>query len=173
MRPAPLMILNPIVPTNNLVLDKRVILSIFKYLTSKELLNCALGKFYLLELPWEHIILLSLFDVVCKTWATYSIDPSLWKHMEFDHKKISSDMLKGTVRRQPEILSLNWCRINHFQLPWLIQRLNNLKQLYLQSIDVKSAISLRTNHSAVLQVLDLSFISDFNDSALREILGKN
>ncbi|KAH1011633.1 jmjC domain-containing histone demethylation protein 1 isoform X1 [Dendroctonus ponderosae] len=152
VRPAPLMMLNPIVPTNNLVLDKRVIISIFKYLTPKELLDCAL---------------------VCKTWATYSIDPSLWKRMEFDHKKISSDMLKGTVRRQPEILSLNWCRINHFQLPWLIQRLNNLKQLYLQSIDVKSAISLRTNHSAVLQVLDLSFISDFNDSALREILGTN
>ncbi|XP_076255197.1 lysine demethylase 2 isoform X2 [Rhynchophorus ferrugineus] len=152
VRPAPLMVINPLIPTNNLALDKRVILSIFKYLLPKDLLNCAL---------------------VCKTWATYSIDPSLWKRMEFDHKKISSDMLKGTVRRQPEILSLNWCRINHFQLPWLIQRLNNLKQLYLQSIDVKSAISLRTNHSAILQVLDLSYISDFNDSALREILGTN
>lgn len=163
------MMLNPIVPTNNLVLDKRVIISIFKYLTPKELLDCALGKLF-----FNFFIICIIYTnlLVCKTWATYSIDPSLWKRMEFDHKKISSDMLKGTVRRQPEILSLNWCRINHFQLPWLIQRLNNLKQLYLQSIDVKSAISLRTNHSAVLQVLDLSFISDFNDSALREILGK-
>lgn len=43
VRPAPLM-LNPIVPTNHLVLDKRVILCIFKYLTPQELLNCALGK---------------------------------------------------------------------------------------------------------------------------------
>ncbi|XP_060533055.1 jmjC domain-containing histone demethylation protein 1-like isoform X2 [Cylas formicarius] len=152
VRPAPLIVPGPVVPTNNLALDKRVVLKVFRFLSPADLLNCAL---------------------VCKTWATYSIDPSLWKVMAFDRKRISSDMLKGTVRRQPEVLSLNWCRVNHFQLPWLIQRLNNLKHLYLQSIDVKTAISLRTNHSAVLHTLDLSFISDFNDLALREIIGAN
>lgn len=151
VRPAPIMVLNA-PPTNNLALDKRCILQIFRYLKSSELLNCAL---------------------VCKTWAMYSIDPSLWKKMEFNRKHISSDILKGIVRRQPEILHLDWCHINKFQLPWLIQRLNHLKGLSLVSVNIKTAISLRTNHSAVLQSLDLSFISDFSDSALREILGPN
>ncbi|KAJ8964666.1 hypothetical protein NQ317_010553 [Molorchus minor] len=151
VRPAPLMMMN-ILPTNNLALDKRCILQVFKYLTPKDLLCCAL---------------------VCKTWATFSIDPSLWKRMVFIRKHILSDILKGIVRRQPENLNLDWCHINKFQLPWLIQRLNHLKELSLVSVNVKTAISLRTNHSAVLQLLDLSFISDFNDSALREILGPN
>ncbi|KAJ8968905.1 hypothetical protein NQ314_002046 [Rhamnusium bicolor] len=151
VRPAPLMMLNAL-PTNNLALDKRCILHVFKYLSPKDLLVCAL---------------------VCKTWATYSIDPSLWKKMVFNRKHISSDILKGIVRRQPECLNLDWCHINKFQLPWLIQRLNQLKELSLVSVNVKTSISLRTNHSAVLQLLDLSFISDFNDSALREILGPN
>ncbi|XP_018564095.1 jmjC domain-containing histone demethylation protein 1 isoform X1 [Anoplophora glabripennis] len=151
VRPAPLMMLNTL-PTNNLALDKRCILHVFKYLNPKNLLVCAL---------------------VCKTWATYTIDPSLWKQMVFNRRHISSDILKGIVRRQPECLNLDWCHINKFQLPWLIQRLNQLKELSLVSVNIKTAISLRTNHSAILQVLDLSFVSDFSDSALREILGPN
>ncbi|KAJ8954239.1 hypothetical protein NQ318_005835 [Aromia moschata] len=125
VRPAPLMMLNAL-PTNNLALDKRCVLQVFKYLSPKDLLSCAL---------------------VCKTWATYSIDPSLWKRMVFNRKHILSDILKGIVRRQPESLSLDWCHINKFQLPWLIQRLNQLRELSLVSVNVKTAISLRTNHS--------------------------
>ncbi|XP_068900061.1 jmjC domain-containing histone demethylation protein 1 isoform X4 [Tenebrio molitor] len=151
VRPAPILMMNPL-PTNNLALDKRCVVNVFKHLNPRELLGCAL---------------------VCKTWATYSIDPSLWRVMEFTRRHISSDILKGIVRRQPEVLRLDWCHINKFQLPWVIQRLSNLKELSLVSVNVKTAISLRTNHSAILQCLDLSFISDFNDAALREILGPN
>lgn len=151
VRPASLLMMNAL-PTNNLALDKRCILHIFKYLTPSDLFYSAL---------------------VCKTWAAFSIDPSLWKVMEFTRRHISSDILKGIVRRQPETLRLDWCHINKFQLPWLIQRLSNLRELSLVSVNVKTAISLRTNHSAILQYLDLSFISDFNDAALREILGPN
>lgn len=151
VRPAPIMPLSSL-PTNNLAMDKRCMLLTFRYLSSKDLLTAAL---------------------VCKTWAAYTVDPSLWRVMSFEHKHISSDILKGIVRRQPEILNLDWCHINKFQLPWLIQRLGQLKELSLVSVNVKTAISLRTNHSAVLQLLDLSFISDFSDSALREILGPN
>lgn len=151
VRPAPLVNTNTIA-INNLTLDKRCLVPIFRYLSPSDLLNCAL---------------------VCKTWSSYTIDPSLWTKMSFSRKHISSDILKGIVRRQPEILNLDWCHINKFQLPWLIQRLNQLKELSLVSINVKTVISLRSNHSASLQVLDLSFISDFSDSALREILGPN
>ncbi|XP_019876695.2 jmjC domain-containing histone demethylation protein 1 isoform X2 [Aethina tumida] len=150
VRPAPLM-MNPM-SVNNLTMDKRCVLSVFKYLSVKDLTNCAL---------------------VCKTWATYSIDPSLWKTIEFNRKHISSDILKGVVKRQPEVLRLDWCHINKFQLPWLIQRLNHLKELVLIGVNVKSAISLKSNYCPVLETLDLSFISDFNDAALRDILGPN
>lgn len=150
-QPPPISMYNSVIGANNLALDRRCVLNVFRYL-KKDLLNCAL---------------------VCKTWAQYSIDPSLWKVMEFNRRHISSDILKGVVRRQPEILRLDWCHINKFQLPWLFQRLSNLRELSLVSGNVKTAISLRTNHSAVLQTLDLSFISDFNDSALRDILGPN
>lgn len=151
VRPAPIMSLNTM-STTNLALDKRCILLTFRYMSPKELLTCAL---------------------VCKTWATFTVDPSLWRKMSFNRKHISSDILKGIVRRQPECLNLDWCHINKFQLPWLIQRLSQLKELSLVSVNVKTAISLKSNHSAVLQCLDLSFISDFNDSALRDILGPN
>ncbi|XP_045465756.1 jmjC domain-containing histone demethylation protein 1-like isoform X2 [Harmonia axyridis] len=148
VRPAAI-IQNP-VPINNLALDKRCMLKVFRYLKPGELFTCSL---------------------VCKTWASYTVDPSLWRKMEFSRKHITPDILKGIVRRQPETLHLDWCHINKFQLPWLIQRLSCLKSLSLISVLVKTAVSLKTNHSAVLQDLDLSFISDFNDSALRDILG--
>lgn len=38
---------------------------------------------------------------------------------------------------------------------------------------MKSTIALRTCYCAQLQALDVSFVSGFNDSALREILGPN
>lgn len=150
VRPTVVMV-NP-TPANNLAMDKRCMIQVFKYLNPKELLNCAL---------------------VCKTWGAFTVDPSLWKVMEFCRRHISSDILKGIVRRQPESLKLDWCNINKFQLPWLFQRLSCLKKLSLVSVNVKTAVSLRTNLSAILHELDLSFISDFNDSALREILGPN
>lgn len=71
VRPAPAVINN--VPMSNLALDKRCVVSVFKYLSPKDLFNCAL---------------------VCKLWAQYSIDPCLWKTMDFSRKRISSDILK-------------------------------------------------------------------------------
>lgn len=150
VRPAPVIVNN--VPMSNLALDKRCIVSVFRYLDAKDLLNCAL---------------------VCKLWGQYSIDPMLWKTMDFSRKQISSTILKAIVRRQPENLYLDWSHINKYQLPWLIARLTNLKTLSLISIHVKSAIALRSTQCSQLTTLDLSFISDFNDSALREILGPN
>ncbi|XP_071057273.1 jmjC domain-containing histone demethylation protein 1 isoform X2 [Onthophagus taurus] len=152
VRPASIPVLNSI--GTNLTLDKKVILSVFKYLNTRELNKCSL---------------------VCKTWAHFSIDPSLWKRMDFTKRQISSEHLKGIVRRQPEVLIFDWCQINKYQLPWLIQRLTNLKTLSLIGTNIKSIISLRTCLNAVSQLenLDVSYISGFNDAALREILGPN
>lgn len=93
--------------------------------------------------------------------------------MDFTRKRISSEILKGIVRRQPETLKLDWSHINKYQLPWLIQRLGSLKELSLVSVNVKSAVALRSCQCAHLALLDLSFVSELNDSALREILCPN
>lgn len=137
---------------NNYALDKRCLLPVFKLLTQQDLYQCM---------------------QVCKLWSQYTIDPQLWKIMDFTRKRISSEILKGIVRRQPEKLKLDWSHINKYQLPWLIQRLTNLKQLSLISVNVKSAIALRSCQCAHLSYLDLSFITEFNDAALREILAPN
>lgn len=152
VRPAPPNVTLNTSSANNIALDKRCVLQVFKYLLPKDLFVCSL---------------------VCKTWAQCSIDPSLWKRMNFTEKHISSEHLKGIVRRQPEILILSWCQINKYQLPWLIHRLTNLKELSLVSVNVKSVISLRSCYCAQLQTLDLSYVANFNDLALREILDPN
>lgn len=151
VRPAPLNMISPL-PSSNIALDKRCILNVFRHLSPKDLYMCSL---------------------VCKTWAQFSIDPFLWKRMDFAQKRISSEHLKGIVRRHPETLILDWAHINKYQLPWLIQRLTALRELSLVSVNVKSVISLRSCYCAQLQSLDVSFVSGFNDSALREILGPN
>lgn len=90
VRPAP-MVPPPSLAMSNAALDKRCILSVFKHLGPRDLYRCAM---------------------VCKVWAQYTIDPVLWKKMGFAHKRISSEHLKGIVRRQPESLNLDWAHIN-------------------------------------------------------------
>ncbi|XP_025836100.1 jmjC domain-containing histone demethylation protein 1 isoform X2 [Agrilus planipennis] len=150
VRPAP--ITNSSLPAGNLPLNKRIILNVFRFLSPHDLFQCSL---------------------VCKTWAQYSIDPSLWRIMNFSQKRISSEHLKGIVRRQPEQLILDWAHINKYQLSWLIQRLSCLRDLSLVSVNIKSVVSLKSCHCAHLNSLDLSFVSGFNDVSLREILGPN
>lgn len=152
VRPAPAAPSNNSATTSNYALDKRCMLPVFKYLARNDLFRCM---------------------QVCKTWAQFSIESTLWKTMDFTQKRISSEILKGIVRRQPEQLKLDWSQINKYQLPWLIQRLTNLRDLSLISVNVKSAIALRSCQCAHLTSLDLSFISEFNDAALREILAPN
>lgn len=148
VRPAP----QPPPPVTHHTQDKRIMIPVFKYLRPHELYTCAL---------------------VCKTWATFSVDPVLWKKMNFSQKQLTSEVLKGIVRRQPEVLILDWCHINKYQLPWLIQRSPALRELSLVSINVSSVISLRTCYCTQLLVLDVSFVTGFGDSALREILLPN
>lgn len=151
VRPAPNLTL-PTLPSNNLALDKRCILPVFKYLEPQELFRCSL---------------------VCKSWAQLSIEPSLWKKMDFNQVRLTAAQLRGIVRRQPETLILDWSPSSKHQLAWLISRLTCLRNLSLRSVNVQMALALKTCTSPPLHTLDISFISGLNDSALREILGPN
>lgn len=151
VRPTPNLTLNTL-PSSNLALDKRCIIPVFRYLDPHNLYQCSL---------------------VCKTWAQLSIEPSLWKKMDFSQIRLTAAQLRGIVRRQPEVLVLDWSPSSKHQLAWLISRLTGLRELSLRSVNVQMALALKSCYCPPLHTLDISFISGLNDSALREILGPN
>lgn len=151
VRPAPNLTLQTL-PSSNLALDKRCVIPVFRYLDPHNLFQCSL---------------------VCKSWAQFSIEPSLWKKMDFSQIRLTAAQLRGIVRRQPEILVLDWSPSSKHQLAWLIGRLTGLRELSLKSVNVQMALALKSCYCPPLHTLDISFISGLNDSALREILGPN
>lgn len=150
VRPAPNLILP--IPSSNLALDKRCIIPVFKYLGPGTLYKCSL---------------------VCKLWSQFAVEPILWRRMDFSQIRLTADQLRGIVRRQPEILILDWSPTSKHQLAWLICRLSGLKELSLRSVNVQTALALKSCYCPPLNTLDLSFVSGLNDGALREILGPN
>ncbi len=79
-------------------------------------------------------------------------------------------MLKGVVRRQPSIVILNWTQIAKQQLLWLISRLPQLRHLSLQGNSWNTASALKTCFCPALEGLDLGYVDNLLDSAVREIL---
>lgn len=130
-------------------LDATALLAIFRHLTAETLVTCSM---------------------VCKSWATVSVDPKLWYRMNCAHHKLSASLLMAIVRRQPEHLILDWTNLAKRQLAWLISRLPALKYLSIQGTQISSVLGLHTCLCPPLQTLDLSFVRSLNDSAIRDIL---
>ncbi|KAK0093438.1 hypothetical protein PV326_013533 [Microctonus aethiopoides] len=133
----------------SLAYDRTVLLSVFKYLNAKDLASVA---------------------VVCRVWARYSIDPSLWRRMDLTRAHLTASHLTGIVRRQPENLCLDWTNVTKRQLAWLLCRLSQLRYLSLQGCAWAGVCALRTCTCPPLIKLDLSYVSGLNDSSLRELL---
>ncbi|XP_015117813.1 jmjC domain-containing histone demethylation protein 1 [Diachasma alloeum] len=131
------------------VYNKIALLAIFKYLSPKDLASCA---------------------VVCRTWARYSIDPTLWRRMDMSHAHLTASHLTGIARRQPETLCLDWSNVAKRQLAWLLGRLPQLRSLSLKGCTWAGVCALRTCTCPPLVSLDLSHVSGLNDSSLREVL---
>ncbi|XP_046416749.1 jmjC domain-containing histone demethylation protein 1-like [Neodiprion fabricii] len=134
---------------HTLAYDKTVMLAIFRFLSLKDLANCAL---------------------VCRTWARYSVDPSLRKRMDVSHAHLTAAHLTGIARRQPENLNLNWTNVTKRQLAWLLDRLPQLRVLSLQGCTWSGICALKTCTCPPLVSLDLGHVSGLNDSSLREVL---
>ncbi|KAK9305490.1 hypothetical protein QLX08_003504 [Tetragonisca angustula] len=152
VRPVPLSPVQKPGPDFNgqsLAYDKTALLAIFRFLNAKDLANCAL---------------------VCRTWARYSIDPSLWRKLDMSHSHLTALHLTGIIRRQPENLSLDWTNVTKRQLAWLLSRLPQLRTLSLQGCTWTGVCALRSCTCPPLVTLDLSHISGLNDSSLREVL---
>lgn len=130
-------------------LDRAAMLSVFAKLTPHELATCAL---------------------VCKAWAEYSMDPSLWRSMSFVQVRVSAAQLAGIARRQPLSLGLEWCHLARRQLAWLLGRLPALRSLSLAGSPAEAALALRSAACPPLHALDLSFARALDDAKLRGIL---
>nr|XP_013189630.1 unnamed protein product [Amyelois transitella] len=148
IRPAPTMA----TPTNlagSPWLDREAMLKVFAKLLPADLATCAL---------------------VCKAWAEYSMDPSLWRSMSFVQVRVSAAQLAGIARRQPLSLGLEWCHLARRQLAWLLARLPALRSLSLAGSPAEAALALRSSTCPPLTSLDLSFARCLDDAKLRGIL---
>lgn len=101
----------------------------------------------------------------------FSIDPKLWRNIDISNqKKITSNILKGIVIRQPRHLNLSWTNINRKQIDWLIPRLPQLESLSLVGCHSYVVSSLATCHCPRLAFLDISWSEGLNDDVMQDLL---
>lgn len=137
--------------STNYCCDPACMLPIFEYLTPVDLSRCAL---------------------VCRTWAAMTVDPSLWRRLDVTGKRLTAQCLTGVVKRQPEVLLMDWTAIAKRQLEWMISKLTRLKGLSLQGCSWSGVTALRSGNvlPPSLTMLDLSYVTGMSDSSLRDVL---
>lgn len=136
---------------HNYYADAACVLPVFRYLTPAELARCAM---------------------VCRSWASMSVDPSLWRKLDVTGKRLTATCLAGVVKRQPEVLLMDWTAIAKRQLEWMIAKLTRLKVLSLQGCSWSGVTALRSSNIVppTLTALDLSYVTGMSDSSLRDVL---
>ncbi|KAG8125393.1 putative Lysine-specific demethylase 2A protein [Naja naja] len=131
-------------------MQKEVWMSVFRYLTRKELCECMR---------------------VCKTWHKWCSDRRLWTKIDLSrYKSITPMALSGIIRRQPVSLDLSWTNISRKQLTWLINRLPGLKDLILAGCSWSAVSALSTSTCPLLRTLDLRWAVGIKDPQIRDLL---
>uniref|UniRef100_A0A803TJL2 [histone H3]-dimethyl-L-lysine(36) demethylase n=1 Tax=Anolis carolinensis TaxID=28377 RepID=A0A803TJL2_ANOCA len=131
-------------------MQKEVWMSVFRYLTRKELCECMR---------------------VCKTWYKWSGDRRLWTKIDLSrYKSITPLALGGIIRRQPISLDLSWTNISRKQLTWLINRLPGLKDLILAGCSWSAVSALSISTCPLLRTLDLRWAVGIKDPQIRDLL---
>jgi len=68
-------------------------------------------------------------------------------------------------------LDLSWSTVSKQQLAWLLPRLPQMRKFSLSGLEFNTSVcSLATANAPMLQHLDLSYITNFNDTSLYKIL---
>jgi len=133
-----------------LLTDLMVMLPVFQYLTTAEVVRC--GQ-------------------VCWAWHKISLDPALWHTVDLTRKQMSSKLLSMTVQKQPVGLVLDWTNIGKQHLNWLLPRIPQTKELSLVGLDYRTTVSsINTCNCPMLQVLNLSHMSNMTDNGLHKLL---
>lgn len=107
---------------------------------------------------------------VCRQWAEWTIEPSLWKNLSLAHSIIDITRLHGIVRRQPASLVLDWSKISYEQFSWLLCRLPQLKSLHCEGLSWGVLRPLVSPYCPSLSKLNISFCEGVDDDTLSSLL---
>ncbi|CAJ0932111.1 unnamed protein product [Ranitomeya imitator] len=125
---------------DDLSMQKDVWLSVFQYLTRKELCICMR---------------------VCKAWYKWGCDKRLWSRIDMSRcKSLMPQALSGIIKRQPMQLDLSWTNVSKKQLTWLVNRLPALKELILAGCSWSAVSALSSSSCPLLRTLDLRWGHD-------------
>uniref|UniRef100_A0A8C5Q0D5 [histone H3]-dimethyl-L-lysine(36) demethylase n=1 Tax=Leptobrachium leishanense TaxID=445787 RepID=A0A8C5Q0D5_9ANUR len=135
---------------DHLSMQKDVWLSVFQYLTRRELCVCM---------------------SVCKTWYKWGCDKRLWAKIDVSRcKSLVPQALSGIIKRQPSHLDLSWTNISKKQLTWLVNRLPGLKDLILAGCSWSAVSALSSSSCPLLRTLDLRWTVGIKDAQVRDLL---
>ncbi|XP_053548904.1 lysine-specific demethylase 2A [Bombina bombina] len=133
-----------------LSMQKDVWLSVFQYLTRKELCMCMR---------------------VCKSWYKWACDKRLWCRIDVSRcKSLVPQALSGIIKRQPVHLDLSWTNVSKKQLTWLVNRLPGLKDLILAGCSWSAVSALSGSSCPLLRTLDLRWAVGIKDAQIRDLL---
>ncbi|MEE6516778.1 hypothetical protein FKM82_026512 [Ascaphus truei] len=136
--------------TEQLSMQKDVWLSVFHYLTRKELCMCMR---------------------VCKAWYKWGCDKRLWSRIDVSRcKSLAPQALSGIIKRQPVQLDLSWTNVSRKQLTWLVNRLPGLKDLILAGCSWSAVSALSSCSCPLLRTLDLRWTVGIKDTQIRDLL---
>ncbi|XP_075032494.1 lysine-specific demethylase 2A isoform X2 [Mixophyes fleayi] len=131
-------------------MQKDVWLSVFQYLSRKELCVCMR---------------------VCKAWYKWGCDKRLWSKIDVSRcKSLVPQALSGIIKRQPVHLDLSWTNVSKKQLTWLVNRLPGLKDLILAGCSWSAVSALSTSSCPLLRTLDLRWTVGIKDAQIRDLL---
>ncbi|XP_073453187.1 lysine-specific demethylase 2A isoform X2 [Aquarana catesbeiana] len=135
---------------DQLSIQKDVWLSVFQYLTKKELCVCMR---------------------VCKAWYKWGCDKRLWSRIDVSRcKSLVPQALSGIIKRQPVQLDLSWTNVSKKQLTWLVNRLPALKDLILAGCSWSAVSALSSSSCPLLRTLDLRWTVGIKDGQIRDLL---
>ena len=133
-----------------LLMDTNILLNIFQYLNTSDLLKCR---------------------VVCKEWDRISRDKKFTTIMDLSGLKITANMITMAANMKPDAMVLDWTNIGKQQLSWLLPKVQSLKYLSLAGLEFSSQVCvLSSPTSPMLTELNLSFVTSLTDAAVNKLL---
>lgn len=108
---------------------------------------------------------------VCKTWNKISRDKLISGFVDLSGQKVTANMIHATANLKPTFILFDWTNIAKQQLTWLLPKIQATRRLSLVGLEFGSQVSaLISSVCPNLVDLDLSFVSNLNDSALNKLL---
>nr|XP_039266845.1 lysine-specific demethylase 2B-like [Styela clava] len=134
---------------NDPTVDRQAWMQVFKRLPQEDLCRCMR---------------------VCKAFLRWCSSSSLWQTIDLSESPVTPDALRCIVRRTPSKIDLTRSYVSSEQLSWLIKRCPSLRNLVLVSNSWSLTASLCSANCPPLHSLNLSWVTGFTDSHLKQLI---